>query len=78
MLLVRLAQDLGQMLFEVHRAAFMCSVKERVSRVVLICAFKEKEKKKRRKHVLGLVLLWFPGEAFTVGFKRHVNEEHVL
>lgn len=28
-----------------------------------------REKKEKRKYVLGLVLLRFPGEAFTVGFK---------
>lgn len=60
MLLVRLAQDRSQMLFEVHRAAFMCSVKERVSRVVLICAFKEKEKKEKETCIRAcpLVVSW--------------------
>lgn len=32
-----------------------------------MCLFKRK--KKRRKYVLGFALLWFPAEAFTVGFK---------
>lgn len=32
----------------------------------------------RLKYVLGFVLLWFRGEAFTVSFKAAVNEEHVF